>query len=113
MSMLLRNPTFRIIGKTTLSSKKLITYILGLKLHLLRNDFYLSIRTGWTNVQVHLFNLVAKAFHSEHLARLAYNGNSSEPVLRRASLDLTAQRVRQALTSVCWDWKLTQWLHAV
>jgi regulatory NSL complex subunit 3 len=87
-----------------------------LLLFLYKNDLYLqfvTFRNGWTNVQRHLFNDVMKSFHQEHLARLAYEGNPSEPVLRRSSLDLTAQRVRQALTKICWDGKLTQWLHAV
>ena len=54
-----------------------------------------------------------KALHSEHFSRLAYEKNSAEAVLRRNSLDLTSQKVRKELSKVCWDGKLTQWLHGV
>lgn len=71
------------------------------------------VKTGWTGTQRRLFDQVAKALHAERLARLAYEGNTGEPVLRRCSLDRTAKRVRCALTQVQWNTKLTQWLHGV
>lgn len=60
-----------------------------------------------------LFEQTLKLLHEDRLARLANAGNPSEPVLRRLSIDRTAQRLRTLLTKVSWDSKLTQWLHEI
>ncbi|ODN03015.1 KAT8 regulatory NSL complex subunit 3 [Orchesella cincta] len=79
------------------------------------NDWESKIlKTGWTKAQSGLFDKIVSALHAERLARLTYERiGDAEPVLRRASIDRTASRVRRILGEYLWDSKLTQWLHGV
>ena len=82
-------------------------WILLLHLH------FFSSRSGWNNSQSNLFNKIVKILQADRLARLAVSGNKNEPVLRRLTVDKSAQRFRETLGSVMWDSKLLQWLHSI
>ncbi|CAL8137948.1 unnamed protein product [Orchesella dallaii] len=72
------------------------------------------LKTGWTKAQTGLFDKIVNTLHAERLARLTYERiGDAEPVLRRASIDRTASRVRRIFGEYLWDSKLTQWLHGV
>lgn len=62
-------------------------------------------------MQSRLFNRVVRLMQSDCLARLAHEGHTNEPVLRRTTVDKTTRRLRQILASVAWNIKYTQWLH--
>ncbi|XP_075544041.1 reduction in Cnn dots 1 [Dermacentor variabilis] len=68
-------------------------------------------RLGWTSSQHRAFNHVLRLLHADRLARLAYNNNANEPVLRRLAVDRTARRLRRIMGLFSWDLKLLQWLH--
>ncbi|CAG7819388.1 unnamed protein product [Allacma fusca] len=70
-------------------------------------------KIGWTKSQRRLFKKMVQIFHDEHLKRLAYSENASEPLYRRLSIDKTTQAVRTLLTQFAWETKLIQWLHGV
>ncbi|CAL4074696.1 unnamed protein product, partial [Meganyctiphanes norvegica] len=70
-------------------------------------------KLGWTESQSSLFNKMVQILDADRLARLALKDTHNEPVTRRAQVDKTAGRFRQALARVNWDSKLTQWLHSV
>lgn len=64
-------------------------------------------------MQERLFARIARVLDMDHLARLATNGRQHEPVQRRVIIDRSVDRVRQALASVSWEPKLTQWIHGI
>ncbi|XP_042873159.1 KAT8 regulatory NSL complex subunit 3-like isoform X2 [Penaeus japonicus] len=70
-------------------------------------------KIGWTEPQTALFNKVVQILDSDRLARLSLKDADNEPVKRRAQVDKTAAKFRQALARVKWDSKLTQWLHSI
>ncbi|XP_045592911.1 KAT8 regulatory NSL complex subunit 3 isoform X5 [Procambarus clarkii] len=70
-------------------------------------------KIGWTESQTALFNKAVQILDSDRLGRLALKDCHNEPVTRRALVDKTSAKFRQALARVNWDSKLTQWLHSI
>ncbi|XP_069954472.1 KAT8 regulatory NSL complex subunit 3 isoform X5 [Cherax quadricarinatus] len=70
-------------------------------------------KIGWTEAQVALFAKVVQILDADRLGRLALRDSHNEPVTRRALVDKTSAKFRQALARVNWDSKLTQWLHSI
>lgn len=70
-------------------------------------------KSSWSSIQERLFSRVARILDLDHLARLATIGKQHEPVQRRVIIDKSVQRMRQALASVSWDSRLTQWIHGL
>ncbi|PIK49489.1 putative KAT8 regulatory NSL complex subunit 3, partial [Apostichopus japonicus] len=68
-------------------------------------------RTGWTQSQTKLFSRIIKHLQADRLSKLACEGTSNEPVMRRIYVDKCAKMVRRTLAAVGWDQKLTHWLH--
>lgn len=60
-----------------------------------------------------MFKAIARLLSLDRLARLAQTERQHEPVLRRVVIDKSVERMRQALASVSWDTKLTQWIHGL
>lgn len=70
-------------------------------------------KIGWTIQQNQLFERIAKILDLDKLGRLSYKERQHEPVFRRVIIDKSVERFRQALSSVSWDSKLTQWIHGI
>ncbi|XP_014212187.1 KAT8 regulatory NSL complex subunit 3 isoform X2 [Copidosoma floridanum] len=67
----------------------------------------------WSPVQKRIFDRVANILSHERMVRLTKEKTVHEPILRRTSIDLTAKKFREALSSAHWDWRVTQWLHSL
>uniref|UniRef100_A0A2M3YZY0 Putative kat8 regulatory nsl complex subunit 3 n=1 Tax=Anopheles braziliensis TaxID=58242 RepID=A0A2M3YZY0_9DIPT len=68
---------------------------------------------GWSVQQFKLFDRVARLLDMDRLARLTNTDKQHEPVHRRTVIDKSVSRFRQALASVSWETRLTQWLHSL
>uniref|UniRef100_A0A182SUF3 KANL3/Tex30 alpha/beta hydrolase-like domain-containing protein n=1 Tax=Anopheles maculatus TaxID=74869 RepID=A0A182SUF3_9DIPT len=68
---------------------------------------------GWSVQQFKLFDRVARLLDMDRLARLTNTEKQHEPVHRRTVIDKSVSRLRQALASVSWETRLTQWLHVL
>ncbi|XP_028414974.1 KAT8 regulatory NSL complex subunit 3-like isoform X2 [Dendronephthya gigantea] len=72
----------------------------------------LICRTGWTTQQNVLFDKILKIVSAYRLSWLTYQGSANEPILRRVAVDKATKRVRQILSRIEWEPKLTTWLHS-
>lgn len=70
-------------------------------------------KIGWTVQQIRLFSKITKLLDMDRLARLTIADKQHEPVHRRMVIDKSVGRIRQALASVSWDPRLTQWIHGL
>uniref|UniRef100_A0A1Q3EYL9 Putative testis development protein prtd n=1 Tax=Culex tarsalis TaxID=7177 RepID=A0A1Q3EYL9_CULTA len=70
-------------------------------------------KIGWTVQQIRLFSKITKLLDMDRLARLTIADKQHEPVHRRMVIDKSVARLRQALASVSWDPRLTQWIHGL
>lgn len=70
-------------------------------------------KTLWSNEQKTIFSKIVGVLNKEKAARLSRVNSVDEPILRRTCLDSTAKRFRETLASTNWDWRITQWLHAL
>lgn len=70
-------------------------------------------KLGWTEQQMTLFRRVERLLDLDHMARLAFKDSSNECLRRRAIVEKSVSRMRQALASVQWNTRLVQWLHGL
>ncbi|XP_055611932.1 KAT8 regulatory NSL complex subunit 3-like [Uranotaenia lowii] len=70
-------------------------------------------KLGWSVQQIRLFSKVTKLLDMDRLARLTIEDKQHEPVHRRMVIDKSVGRLRQALASVSWEPRLTQWIHGL
>ncbi|XP_055636632.1 KAT8 regulatory NSL complex subunit 3 [Toxorhynchites rutilus septentrionalis] len=70
-------------------------------------------KLGWSVQQIKLFGKITKLLDMDRLARLTIADKQHEPVHRRMVIDKSVSRIRQALASVSWDPRLTQWIHGL
>lgn len=78
------------------------------------DDWEMAIdKSGWSERQLLLFKRVERLLDLDQMARLAYGKRTNECLRRRSSIDKSVSRMRQALATVQWDTRLTQWLHGL
>lgn len=70
-------------------------------------------KTGWSEQQKNVFERVERILDNDQLARLAIAGLPNECLRRHAIIEKSMSRMRQALASIHWEPRLTQWLHGL
>lgn len=70
-------------------------------------------KTTWTEQQKVLFERAERILDMDQLARLAIAGLPNECLRRNAIIEKSMSRLRQALASVHWEPRVTQWFHAL
>lgn len=58
-----------------------------------------------------LWTRANKIVHSDRVARLSFEGNANEVLLKRNLQEQTANKFRELFASTFWDSKLVSWLH--
>lgn len=67
----------------------------------------------FTEQQLIFFNRIEHILDLDQLARLAIKDSPNECLRRRAIIEKSVARMRQALASVHWEARLTQWIHGL
>lgn len=70
-------------------------------------------KLGWTEQHHNLFRRVERLLDLDQMARLAYKDRPNECLRRRALIEKSVSRMRQALASVQWNSRMAQWLHGL
>lgn len=70
-------------------------------------------KLGWTEQHHNLFRRVERLLDLDQMARLAYKDRPNECLRRRAVIEKSVSRMRQALASVQWNGRISQWLHGL
>lgn len=70
-------------------------------------------KLGWTEQHHSFFRRVERLLDLDQMARLAFKDRTNECLRRRSTIEKSVSRMRQALASVQWDPKMTQWLHGL
>lgn len=68
---------------------------------------------AWTEQQKTLFERMERILDMDQLARLAIAGLPNECLRRNAIIEKSMSRLRQALASVHWEPRVTQWFHTL
>lgn len=78
------------------------------------DDWTASInKVTWTEQQKTLFERMERILDMDQMARLAIVGLPNECLRRNAIIEKSMSRLRQALASVQWEPRVTQWFHAL
>lgn len=70
-------------------------------------------KLGWTEQHHNLFRRVERLLDLDQMARLAVKDMPNECLRRRGIIEKSVSRMRQALASMQWQPRLTQWLHGL
>jgi regulatory NSL complex subunit 3 len=75
------------------------------------NELPQPVKNGWTTQMNKLWTKAMKILHSDRLARLSYEGQVNEAILKRNLTDRSANKFRHLFASSAWDLKLVSWLN--
>lgn len=70
-----------------------------------------SITGTWSREMIKLMTRATKIIYSDRCAKLTFEGNVNEVLLKRNQQELTATKFRELFAATFWDMKLVTWLH--